>query len=152
MLGFNNMSTLVGHFVSSPRKREKRVRRDSRGDEREGQEKKRKRNKSEVTEEIKTFPLYPYLLQGKQALLNCKSISVGRSGDARYRNTFASLNQSLPRRRWFWCYLFFVWLCGCSLWNFFSGCVLFVILLLCWVARNLFIRRFITKRFGYKTV
>ena len=34
-LGFNNMSTLVGHFVSSPREREKRDRRDSRRDERE---------------------------------------------------------------------------------------------------------------------
>ena len=33
MLGFNDMSTLVGHFVSSPREREKR---DSKGDERKG--------------------------------------------------------------------------------------------------------------------
>ena len=32
VLGFNDMSTLVGHFVSSPREREKR---DSKGDERE---------------------------------------------------------------------------------------------------------------------
>ena len=32
VLGFNDMSTLVGHFVSSPREREKR----DRGDEREG--------------------------------------------------------------------------------------------------------------------
>ena len=39
MLGFNDMSTLVGHFASSPREREKRDRRDtcSRGDIREGQ-------------------------------------------------------------------------------------------------------------------
>ena len=37
MLGFNDTSTLVGHFVSSPREREKRDRRDSREDEREGQ-------------------------------------------------------------------------------------------------------------------
>ena len=37
MLGFNDMSNLVGHFVSSPREREKRDRRDSRRDEREGQ-------------------------------------------------------------------------------------------------------------------
>ena len=29
-LGFNDMSTLVGHFVSSPREREKRDRRDER--------------------------------------------------------------------------------------------------------------------------
>ena len=34
-LGFNDTSTLVGHFVSSPREREKRNRRDSRRDERE---------------------------------------------------------------------------------------------------------------------
>ena len=33
VLGFNDMSTLVGHCVSSPREREKR---DSTGDEREG--------------------------------------------------------------------------------------------------------------------
>ena len=32
MLGFNDMSTLVGHFVSSPREREKSDRRDSRKD------------------------------------------------------------------------------------------------------------------------
>ena len=35
VLGFNVMSTLVGHFVLSPREREKRDRRDSR-DERDG--------------------------------------------------------------------------------------------------------------------
>ena len=67
VLGFNDMSTLEGHFVSSPRereKREKRDRRESRGDEREGQGRKRNRNESEETEEIKTFPLYPYPLQG----------------------------------------------------------------------------------------
>ena len=34
-LGFNNTSTLVGYFVSSPREREKR---DSRRDEREDRE------------------------------------------------------------------------------------------------------------------
>ena len=39
-------------------------RRESRGDEREGQGRKRNRNESEETEEIKTFPLYPYPLQG----------------------------------------------------------------------------------------
>ena len=50
---FNDTSVLVGHFVSSPREREKRDRRDSRGDERQGQG--RKRNRSE-REEIKTFP------------------------------------------------------------------------------------------------
>ena len=64
MLGFNDTSTLVGHFVSSPREREKRDGRDSRRDEREGQGRKRNRNESEETEEIKTSPPYPYLLQG----------------------------------------------------------------------------------------
>ena len=64
VLGFNDMSTLVGHFVSSPREREKSDRRDSRRDEREEQGRKRNRNESEETEEIKTFPLNPYLLQG----------------------------------------------------------------------------------------
>ena len=52
---FNNRSTLIGHFVSSPREREKRDRRDSRRDKREGQVRKRNRNESEETEEIKTF-------------------------------------------------------------------------------------------------
>ena len=83
MLGFNNMSTLVGNFVLSPRESEKR---DSRGDEREGQGRKRNRNESEETEEIKTFPLYPYLLRATRiaALPNCKPISGGRSGAVRY--------------------------------------------------------------------
>ena len=40
MLGFNDTSTLEGHFVSSPREREKRDRRDSRGDESGGTGKK----------------------------------------------------------------------------------------------------------------
>ena len=64
VLRFNDMLTLEGHFVSSPREREKRDRRESRGDEREGQGRKRNRKESEETEEIKTFPLYPYPLQG----------------------------------------------------------------------------------------
>ena len=69
------MSILASHFVSSPRGREKRDRRDSRrdereeqgrkrnrnesGDEREEQGRKRNRNESEETEEIKTFPHLP---------------------------------------------------------------------------------------------
>ena len=64
MLGFNDTPTLVGHFVSSPREREKSNRRDSRGDLREGQGRKKNRNESKETEEIKTFPLYPNLPQG----------------------------------------------------------------------------------------
>ena len=54
------MSTLVGHFVSSPREREKRDRRDSSGDEREGQGRNRNRNESEETGEInKNIPPLP---------------------------------------------------------------------------------------------
>ena len=59
MLGFNDMSTLVGHFVSSPREREKRDTRDSRRGERKERGRKRNRNDSEETEEIKTFLLLP---------------------------------------------------------------------------------------------
>ena len=70
---FNEKSTLVGHFVLSPREREKRDGRD----ERERQGRKRNRNESEETEEIKISPLYPYLLQGLQALPNCMPLSVG---------------------------------------------------------------------------
>ena len=61
--GFNDTSTLVGHFVSSHGEREKRDRGDSRGDERKGQGRK-EMNESEETEKIKIFPIYPYLLQG----------------------------------------------------------------------------------------
>ena len=49
-VGFDHTSTLVGNFVSSPREREKRYGRDSRGDEREGQGRKRNRIESEETE------------------------------------------------------------------------------------------------------
>ena len=40
VLGFNDTSTLVGHFVSSPRERENRDRRDSRRDEKKREGKK----------------------------------------------------------------------------------------------------------------
>ena len=50
----------MGHFVSSPREREKRERRDSRRDEREEWRIKRNRNESEETEEIKTFHCKSY--------------------------------------------------------------------------------------------
>ena len=52
VLGFNDTSTLV-HFVFSPREREKRDRRDSRGEE---QVRKRNRNESEETEKIRISP------------------------------------------------------------------------------------------------
>ena len=56
VLGFNDTSTLVGHFVSSPREREKR---DRRGDEKKGQGRRRKMNESEESEEVKAFPSTP---------------------------------------------------------------------------------------------
>ena len=56
VLGFNDTSTLVGHFVSSPTEREKRDRRDCRKDEREGQVRKTNKNESKETEEIKHSP------------------------------------------------------------------------------------------------
>ena len=46
----------MGHFVLSPRERENRDRRISRGDKREGQGRKSNRNESEETEEIKHSP------------------------------------------------------------------------------------------------
>ena len=56
VLGSNDTSTLVGHFVSSPREREIRDRRDNGEEEREVQGRKRNRNESEETEKIKTYP------------------------------------------------------------------------------------------------
>ena len=58
-LGFNDTSTLVGHFLLSPREREDRDRKDSRGDERQGQGSKRNRNESEETGEIKNIRSLP---------------------------------------------------------------------------------------------
>ena len=60
-VGVYDTPTLVGHFVFSPREREKRDRRASSENKREGW-KKKKQNESEETEEIETFPFYPYLL------------------------------------------------------------------------------------------
>ena len=81
VLGFNNMSTLVGHFVSSPREREKKDRRDSRGDEREGQGRKRNRNESE---EIEISPSTLTCYKDGRPCPNCKPISVGHPGEVRY--------------------------------------------------------------------
>ena len=56
MLGFNDTSTIVGHFVSSPREKEKLDRKDRRDKEEPGR--KGNKNEWEETEEIKTdFPL-----------------------------------------------------------------------------------------------
>ena len=84
MLGFNDTPALVNHFVSSPREREKRDRRDSGGGETAGKGRTRKMNEREETEGIKTFLLYPYLLEEYQPLPNCNPVSTGRPGDAGY--------------------------------------------------------------------
>ena len=63
MLGFNDTPTFVGNFVSSPREKEGRDRKDSRGDERDRQGTKKKISEGEETEEIILFLLYSYLLQ-----------------------------------------------------------------------------------------
>ena len=90
VLGMSDSSILVCHFESSPREREKRDRRNSREDESERQGRKKKMNASVETEEI-TFPFYPYLLQGQQALPNCMPISVARPSDVRYMTPLQSV-------------------------------------------------------------
>ena len=85
----------------------------------------RKMNEREETEEIITFPLYLYLLQGQQALPKCKPISVGRPGDARYTTPLP--HPTTPREgrgryqkpsasneyHVFFCFCFFVFVCVC---------------------------------------
>ena len=56
-LGFNDTSTLVGHFVSSPREREKRQEIEEEMKERGRGE--RKMSENEETEEIKNIPPLP---------------------------------------------------------------------------------------------
>ena len=53
VLGFNDTSTIVVHFVWSPRERD-------RVEERDGQGRNKNRNEGEETEEIKTFPPLPF--------------------------------------------------------------------------------------------
>ena len=92
------------HNLCLEQKYEKyRDRRDSSGDEREGQGS--KRNESEETEEIKTPPSTPDLLQGKQALPSCKPISIGRPGDVRY--TTSSPHPTSPWTK----HIFVIWSC-----------------------------------------
>ena len=87
----------MGHFVSSPREREKR---DSRGDDREGQGRKRNRNESVETEEIKTFPPLPLPATKIHVagLPNCKPISDGHPVDARYVTPLPYLTNPLLKR------------------------------------------------------
>ena len=55
--------TLVGHFVLSPIERKKEIE-DIVEEMKERDREERGKLMKEETEEIKTFPLYPYLLQG----------------------------------------------------------------------------------------
>ena len=85
VLGFNDTSTLVGHFVSSPREREKRDRRDSRRDEREEKEWKWRNRRN------KNIP--PLSLPATRNSRSCPTVTVSQYQlDARWRkkhDTFA---------------------------------------------------------------
>ena len=98
MLEFNDTPALVGRFVSFPREREKRDRRDSRGDERVGQE----RKENEWQWRNKNIPLYSYL-----TLPNCKSVSAGRPGDVRYTgDTFVFTSPTTPICNYYYAVLY----------------------------------------------
>ena len=121
----NDTSTLVGHFVSSPREREKRDRKEivekmKEGDrEEQGWKWRNRRNKN--------IPLYPYLLQGQQVLPNCKPISVGCPSDVGYIWVFvqddqghclAQANQSLLGTVWVFVQARVIaWHCICAGWS-----------------------------------
>ena len=51
---------------------------------------------SEGTEDITTFPLYRYLLQGQQALPNCKPISVGLPRDKQSMKFTLLIKMKMP--------------------------------------------------------
>ena len=93
VLRFNNTSTLVGHLCCLPEKGRKEIE-EIAEEMREGKGRNRKMKESEGTEEITTLSLYPYLLQGQQALPNCKPVSVGHPSDKSYRIPFS--HQQLP--------------------------------------------------------
>ena len=95
VLGFNKHQPLWVILCCLPEKGRKEIVGDMKerdgvgcvvggGGGRGGEWGKRNLNGSKETEELKTFPLYPYLLQGQQALPNYKPIPVGRPGDARH--------------------------------------------------------------------
>ena len=61
VLGFNDTSTLVGHFVCLPAKARKEVE-EMVEEIKEGDREERGTGMKVKTEEIKPLPLYPYLL------------------------------------------------------------------------------------------
>ena len=86
-LGFNNTSTLVGHFVSSSREREKRDRRISRGDERGTEEKEEQEWK---TEEIKKHS--PFALTCYKDSRPCLTVGQYQLDVPGIQDTFATLD------------------------------------------------------------
>ena len=93
-LWFNGTSALVVCFVSSPREREKRYRRDTRGDEREGQGRKRKMNESEETKEVKTLPFYPTCCKGSRP---CPTVSQYQFYAPATQNTTPTCSKAIFR-------------------------------------------------------
>ena len=83
-LGFNDTSTLAGPLCHLPEKGRREIEEIVEEMKESDRGERGKMNESEEKEELKTSPLYPYLLQGQQALPNCKPLSVGRPGDAKY--------------------------------------------------------------------
>ena len=82
-LGFNDNQPLWVILCRLPEKGRREIEKIVEG-RKERDRGERKLNESEGKEEIKTFPLYSYPLQGHQVLPNCKPIRVICPGDVRY--------------------------------------------------------------------
>ena len=80
VLGINDTSTLVGHFVLSTGEREKRNSRDKR----EGQGRKRNRNEREETEEIKTCPSTLTCYKDSKSCPTVSQYQLDAPSDVRY--------------------------------------------------------------------
>ena len=80
----------MGHFVSSSREREKRDRRDSRGDERDGQGRKRNRNESE-----------DHFLDGSRCV-ETKQEVANLTHLCRLDSSTSSLDRSISNKRGIW--------------------------------------------------
>ena len=91
VLGFNDTSTLVGHFVSSPREREKRDRRDSRRDERE--------DKAMFFDYTHTWYLPRRF---NQRVINEESNERGIGNDDKYAYTSVRLDLCIFKYVFFW--------------------------------------------------